>query len=88
MTTMEDLVARHWWIRPVRAVTVGIAIGLGLTYLIGLLPSGKVQAAALILLLAAMFAWCIYQLRVLKRERAEFERRMAEFRRLLESHDQ
>lgn len=60
-----------WWRRPIRALALGFAAGLALTWLIAELPD-RAQSPAMLLLLAVAFGYCLWMLYDLKRMQRRF----------------
>lgn len=69
-----------WWLRPLRAVLVGVGVGLGLTWSISLLPETGQLWAYLVLAVAA-FVFVLWQMWDLRRLNRNMEAKLEEWRR-------
>lgn len=71
----------RWWLRPLKAVALGIAIGLAFTWLVSGLPFPE-NLWMMIAGAVGIIAFCIWQLIDTHRLMREHEEQMAEFKRL------
>lgn len=77
-----DWTTKPWWVRPVVAVTVGLAIGLVINVVIFAL-SAPYNTWLLALVLLAALAFMLYSLWDLRRWKRDMDEKIAEWKRVI-----
>lgn len=72
---------RPWWFKPLRAVGVGLAIGLTFSWVLSLLPP-RVAAAAWIVFIVGMLSWCFWALGDLKRDMVKARQAVVDYEKI------
>ena len=71
----------RWWFKPLRAVGVGLVIGLVFSWTMSLLPP-KVASALVLVAVIGFIAWCCWALGDLKRDMAQARQAVVDYEKI------